>query len=248
MKNYVIVAPQYTHASAGIRAMYKLNEDLNKFGYTSRVLLFPKELKNNVESNEIVIYPDSLVGNPLKSNKVVRLLFMFAGYFGEDKDFPKDEYMYYYSPEFILNNRNPENILTIPIIDESRFPYKSVNERSGTCYLSTKYEDYFKLKIDKSTLPNDCTKITIDTNLSDLFSRVQTLITYDDSSINIEALLAGIKVEFRFNEKFPKLQTLGGFDYSNVVESYKQLRRNYLVQLQQFVQRTQERFYDKKNA
>ncbi len=236
---YIICAPEWTHRSAGICALYKLSDDLIRLGKKSRMVTvsgYEPPFKKS-----IVVYPDTTNGNPLKSLNVVRYLLMHAGYFGNDTQFPDTELMYYHSKDFVLDSRSPHNILTIPITDESRFPYKAAG-RSGTCYIARKYRDVFGHTV--TDLPQGCIEITDYTDLSALFSNVKTLITFDNTAINLEAALAGIDVEYRFNETFKERITPGdGFDWSNPIGSYKQLKEKYYdQQLPQFISNTQERF------
>lgn len=244
---YVIVAPTRVSTSAGVSALYKLNDDLVLRGYKSRVISISEEqidiskVTNPPTDDEIVLYPDCFIGNPFKAKRVIRFLFMNAGYFGHDKTFPNSEFMYYFAPEFIIESRNAENILTVPTIREERFPYHPYG-RSGTCYLATKL-DYFQIPVPDE-LPKDYTKITKNTDLEVLFATKQKLITYDNSAINLEAMMCGMEVEFRFNNKFPGLITFGGlFDYSKPRQSYAALKsRYYTLQLPFFVERTQRHF------
>ena len=240
MRDYVIVAPPANTTSAGITGLYKLDRDLRARGMQSRVITPGDGLQP--APDDIVVYPDCFSGNMFGAKNVVRMLFMWAGYFGQDKDFPESEYMYYYVPDYILNGRNPDNILTIPMIDEERFPYKPLDERSGSCYLAIKYQDYFGNQV--TGLPADCVRINKQMDIAQLFSEKKTLITFDNSAINTEAALAGMDVEYRYNPTFEKRYYWGKYwSYYDVPMSYalqKQLYRN--TWLPQFIQRTQERF------
>lgn len=236
---YAIVAPQFRMTSAGVRVLYKLNDHLNSLEQKSRIITLESGLKPT--EDEIVIYPDCYAGNIFEATKVVRFLLMHAGFFGQDRDFPENEMMYYYLPDYVLNNRNPENILTVPVLEEERFPARFSKDRSGTAYLALKYQDHFGLPVD---VPEDAIRITRDTDIQELLGRVKKLITYDNSLINLEATLAGVEVEYRFNEKFPhQVSPFPGFDWSTPAVSYREWRlRYYTLQLPKFIQRTHDRF------
>lgn len=241
LKRYVIVAPEYVSTSAGIGALYRLHENLKVAGQKSRIVV---PLGGETASNdEIVVYPDCYSGNPLNAKNVVRYLLMYAGYFGQDSDFPESEYMYYYSPDFVLNGRNPGNILSLPIVDEKKFKYQPEG-RSGSCYLAVKYKNYFGYQ--PTNLPPGCVEITNHMDLVKLFKTVKTLITFDNSAINLEAAFCGIDIEYRFNEKFEKPIGFGpGFDLNDPYRSYKEImERYYDDQLPAFIKRTQEHFKD----
>lgn len=244
MKPYVIVVPEYVSNSAGIHGLYLLNEHLILHGPGSRVVVCGSPKWVPPTDDEITVYPDCFAGNYYNAKNVVRYLMMFAGYFGlhTDSDFPESEYMYYYTPEFCLSGRNPDNVLSIPMIKEDRFPYKHPSERSGSCCLAIKYNalvgPYFQ------NLPEDCIQMTKEMDLQELFSRVKKMYSYDNSAMNIEAALAGIEVEFRFNPRFEAPFSFGEyFDYKDIAGSYQKMKKLYWEkQLPEFIRRTQERF------
>lgn len=237
--DYVIGAPYPDPCSAGIAALYKLNTDLRNNGQRSRVVNMTGYEK--LRGNELLILPDTIIGNPLKAKRVVRYLLMTAGFFGHDRNFPESELLYYHSRDFIINGRNENNILTVPASDDLRFPYKK-DGRSGSCYIARKYRNAFGYR--PPDLPKDCFEIDHTTDLKLLFARVETLITYDNTAINLEAALAGIKIDWRFNPAFEKPISIGDdFDWSNARESYIRLKeRYYTQQLPDFIKRTQEHF------
>ncbi len=239
MKSYAIATPGMAPASAGISGIHQMNADLLAYGCDSRLILRGE----SVTDSEIVVYPDhTFDGNPSGANNVVRMLFMYAGYFGKWKDYPPEEYMYYYSPDFVFEGREPDNILTVPMINERRFPFIPQEDREGSCYLAVKFQDFFGKK--PFDLPNGCIRITKQMDLPELFSRIKTLVSFDNSAINIEAMMAGIDVRYRFNEHFEKPFRLSEtFDLNNVRESYRELKRIYYEeQLPSFIKRTQEHF------
>lgn len=235
---YAIVAPDRNKTSAGIEALYILNQYLNERGEQSRIVI---PGKNYAKKDEVVIYPDCFSGNMFNAQKVVRYLLMYAGYFGQDKEFPESEYLYYYMPDFIIPGRNEGNILTIPPIYDDRFPYSDA-PRYGTCYLAIKYQDYFGNS--PFDLPDGCIRITKGHNLPALFNVMKKMITFDNSAINIEAAMAGVEVEYRFNETFPSRFVIGDyFDWNDVRSSYDRMKQVYHdVHLPQFISRTKERF------
>lgn len=244
---YCILAPPKVQTSSGIMAQYYMNDHLIAAGQTSRVITLdhtgtvipPDTVRSN--DDEIVIIPDTFPGNIFGAKNVVRQLFMFAGYFGHQTTFPASEYIYYYTPEFCIEGREPENILTVPIIDESRFKYQP-DGRSGTCHLIHKYSNIFGQV--PTNLPPDSVEITKSADIEELFRTKKTLITYDNSGINLEAAWCGMDIEYRLNPHFPKPFTFGDyFDYNDVRGSYMKLKEKYFTeQLPTFIARTQERF------
>ncbi len=237
--SYAIVAPPHTHTSAGVQALYYLNTDLRAHGHRSRIVLISDHAI--IGDNEIIVYPDTVWGNPLGARRVVRYLLMTAGFFGHDTEFPASEMLYYHSKDFVLGERDKDNILTVPVTNEDRFQYRR-DGREGSCYLARKYKEIFGHR--PTSLPEGCTEITHETDLEDLFSKKKTLITFDNSAINLEAALAGMSIEFRLNTTFESPISLGDdFDWNEPRASYKRLKERYLsLQLPSFITRTQWRF------
>lgn len=244
--NYCILAPPKITTSAGIVALYLLNGHLIATGQVSRIITLDHTgtvIPEGVippNPGEITIIPETFPGNIFQAKNVVRYLLMFAGYFGHTKTFPESEYLYYYTPEFIVDGREPENILSVPVVNELRFPYQPDN-RHGTCYLAHKYKMFGGIP---DNLPEDCEEITKVIDIEELFKTKKKLISYDNSAINLEAAMCGMEVEFRFNEHFERPFTFGEyFDNNQVRESYNALKTRYFKeQLPAFITKTQERF------
>lgn len=235
---YVLTTPRLVSTSAGIRALYQLANDLRARGKEVRIIE-DLRLGHKADPDEIVIYPDCYNGNVLGSRRVVRCIFMYVGYFkGTDKDFDPSEMLFYYSPDMVHNGRDAGNILTIPMIDEARFPYRT--DRAGDCYLAIKYKGHFG---ETPWGVEGAEEVTKETDLAELFGRVRRLITFDNSAINIEAALAGIEVEYRFNRYFESRFAFEDWDWNNVRGSYaRQKQRYYEHQLPEFIRKVEERY------
>jgi hypothetical protein len=93
MRPVVIVTPDYTHTSNGIRALHDLCHHINMMGGTARLLLACEDAIKSCEPAQtnpdwntpglqddeahflqdgIVIYPETIHGNPLQATRVVR--------------------------------------------------------------------------------------------------------------------------------------------------------------------------------
>lgn len=120
---FIIVTPPYNQSSAGVKVLHFFCHSLNQVGVNSSLLLLdPRDSSNNsfISStdksvfhelyntpaitsfdeidftNDIVVYPDIIVGNPLNSKKVVRYMLNKNG-------FITGNLITYHPEEFILS-------------------------------------------------------------------------------------------------------------------------------------------------
>ncbi len=107
---FLIVAPNFSHRSAGIRALYRLCHHLNRSGYPSAVVPFPGHQivdyppwdvfgYNGKIGNAVVIYPEVVSGNPYKANRVVRWVMNDPGLLGGDTRYADEEIVFAYDPQ-----------------------------------------------------------------------------------------------------------------------------------------------------
>lgn len=118
MRPIVIVAPDYSHTSNGVRALHNLAHTINALGFTARVLILGKDSifgKGSVEQftnpewntpllddsekdfidEGIVLYPEVVKGNPLCAKHVARWLGNKEGVLrnGEGMDASRDDFL-----------------------------------------------------------------------------------------------------------------------------------------------------------
>jgi hypothetical protein len=242
-RKYIIIAPEYDPKSAGVRVLYRLAADLARAGFSARCRFAVNDMLDDEKRNAIFIYPDTVSSNPYGARNVVRYLLMTAGFFGHDRDFPPSEYLYYYEKDFVLFGRDPDNILSVPLINPKRFEFKSPSRRQGSAYCAIKFQNKKGQKV--FDIPDDCERITYDTDLVELFGRIETLYMFDRTAIELEAQLAGIRIVHRFNEFHTHPFKIGDdWDVTDPWKSYERVESAYRKQLNDFIARTQARFRD----
>lgn len=221
---YYIVAPPYIRTSAGIKVLHLLCHCLNRLGHTAYVLLYPAmpwrshqigpDLMTPVLNNDIVkshferglapimVYPETISGNPFNSPCVVRYVLNFPGLLGGDKVYAPDELCFSYGEVLAKHTHHPDNILFLPAVDTNvYYPPPAGSERKGTCFYADKYQVAHKGKLFDIT--KDSLEITRDKpdsqtpqEIAEIFRRSELFYAYENTALAIEAVLCGCPVVF----------------------------------------------------
>jgi hypothetical protein len=225
---YYIVAPPYVRTSAGIRVLHLLCHTLNRMGHTAYVLMYPAmpwrayqvgpDLITPILNHDIVkshfergivpilVYPETISGNPFGGPCVVRYVLNFPGLLGGDTEYAPDELCFSYGEVLATHTRNPDNILFLPAIDTRiYYPPSEGQERKGTCFYADKYQVAHKGKLFDIT--QNSIEITRDRphsqtpqEIADIFRRSELFYVYENTALAIEAVLCGCPVVFLPNE------------------------------------------------
>jgi hypothetical protein len=157
------VTPPYVRTSAGVRAMHLLCHSLNRRGQTAYILLYPAMpwrgdevapdlmtpiltphvVRSHFERGltPIMVYPETVTGNPFGGPCVVRYVLNFPGLLGGDKVYAPEELCFGYSKILAKETRWPDNILFLPPADTCIFdPTPEGQKRQGTCFYADKYK------------------------------------------------------------------------------------------------------------
>lgn len=112
-----------------------------KYGYGINEKLITPRIHDNDLDDAIVIYPEIIVGNPLKAKRVVRWLLHKPGFNNGGKiEFGKEDLFFYYEKAFddTRFNRFPDNHLHIVSQRKDTYFVTTMQKRQGTCYLMRK--------------------------------------------------------------------------------------------------------------
>ena len=208
MKPYVIVAPNFAHVCGGIRALHRLCHKLNDRGFpayitgkeagpayegftnTRHVNSLSLAEREDIQHNGIVIYPEIVVGNPLRFNNVVHWWLIPIQYIDEHAlNFSFVDHPY-------LKLRAPNNLCTFFI--ESFFKPPVTENRFQTCFRVHKGARL--PRIPETQVPS-CKEITgqfpaTRQGVAQLLQTSSIFYTYDDlSGIAVEARLCGCPVK-----------------------------------------------------
>ena len=283
---YYIVAPHYIRTSAGIRVLHLLCHSLNRRGQVAYMILVGEpnhggalciDLSTPVLTLDalmehyrrgpapIVVYPETISGNPFASPCVVRYILNFPGLLGGEKDYSSDELCFSYSKILANATRSPENVLYLPPIDTFTFhPPASEQERSGSCFYAGKYKAIHKGKLFDVTrhseeITRDLPTSQTPQEIAELFRRSEVFYTYENTALATEAVLCGCPAVFLPNPYLTHIiaeEELGvdGYAWGDApaevarakatvqqgAESYKKRTAKYWHELDRFIELTQK--------
>ncbi len=237
-----IYAPPYKRASAGVTVLYLLCDCLNRLGIQSWIVPDPKyfgvfgyssfagagnliapvanihALKKGIYESRIpvVIYPETIYGNPLEFVNIVRYLLYYNSELEkfDSLETLDKEGVVYYSNEIgeksLINKKQPlfSGRLTMPVQDPGAYKREPRESRGGIYYYAEKY-----INVHGLTVPDDIAssakRITRDQHdspspeeLANLLSQAELLHVFEDTALIYEALLAGCVVNIHPAGKF----------------------------------------------
>jgi hypothetical protein len=221
---YYIVAPPYSRFSAGIKVLHLLCHALNRRGQQAYLLILP-DMPSGVDvmgpdlltprltqgiidahkeqgRTPVVVYPETIRGNPMNAPLVVRYLLNEPGLLGGDRTFAPDEIMVPYSEVLAQTEEQKSSVLFIPVSDTRIFrPPPPGTLRQGSAYYAMKYK---QRHVASFKLPEpDSIEITFAQSpeeLAEIFRRVDKFYCYEATSTALDAGLCGCPVISMPNE------------------------------------------------
>ena len=144
----------------------------------------------------IVIYPEIVKGNPLEASKIARYYLNRPGFFTGTNYVNLNEFNFAYTSSMLNGYAEADHILYLPLIDTNLFcPPKMPEKRvSGkVCYYLGRKRD---AKRTSGLIKQDSIEITLKypknkNELVKIFQECEYFISYQDSSLCLEAALCG---------------------------------------------------------
>lgn len=227
---YYIVTPRYARTSAGIKVLHFLCNALNRLGERAYIVTHPfhpaatatnPDLNTPILTKEmlerdfqtgltpIVVYPETVTGNPLNAPFVVRYIMNFPGLLGGEGAYDPSEFCVAYSE--ILAQTVPDCRMTIffPASDPMTFsPYPKV-KRKGSCFYAAKYRyvhqgELFDITKNSIEITRDRPNSQTPDQIAELFRSSEVFYTYENTALAIEATLCGCPVVFLPNKYLDK--------------------------------------------
>lgn len=229
---YYIVAPRYVRTSAGIKSLHLLCHSLNTLGQSAYILLHPShdhitathpELLTPLVTQRIidhhfrrgltpiVVYPETVAGNPFQAPFVVRYVLNFPGHLGGDKTYPSSELIYSYSKTLADAVGFKDNVLFIPATDTNIFhPPEREGVRQGSCFFASKYKTIHNGKLLPITdgsveIVRDVPEEQTPQQIAELFRRSEVFYAYENTALAIEAVLCGCPAVFIPNQHLSEM-------------------------------------------
>lgn len=239
---YYILAPDYRETSSGVATLHYLCHLLNLMGREAYIcgakvvnpdlktpLLTPEDANRHTTAGRmpIAVYPEVVVGDPLKCPVVARFLLNFEGFLNSKGMQEGAEDLLFYSGKLIAAKKgDPDgDLLNLPIIDVSLFrPAEATTPKQGA-YL---YQNRFPLEqVDYSQLPEGIRLLSVANPLSlaelaKLLKVAEVLYTYEWSMTCVMALLCGCPVIFipghGIDQNFLDRSLIGGCGFAMLDE------------------------------
>ena len=211
---FYIYAPPWRDSSAGIRVLHYLCHSLNSIGCQAwLVLTNPKSKEQLINPNlntpvlsklqsrihiksgisPVVVYSETILGNPLKATRVIRWVLNFPGALGGYLHFPTNDLLVAYSRKIQESVSNCTNVLFLPAVDLNELPFGIPKEKGLALVYAGKYRSYIGappiLPGDPIELFRDGeSKLSREEFLNEL-AKAEKIYLFENSSVATEAVL-----------------------------------------------------------
>ncbi|MEA5578500.1 methyltransferase type 11 [Anabaena sp. UHCC 0451] len=203
--NFVIYSPCFQSNIGGVVALYSLAYTIDKSGFDCKIFdrdgfklsnsIFEKYAhKEDINENTVVVYPEVIVGNPLKAKYVVRWILCELGINCPQDIYTswgKDDFVYHYCTYNLEKDIKNYNIIAPLYINPALKNHGQ--SRNGYCHIIRKGHKFHKNL--QYVHPQD--SLFLDDHLSqeiliEIFNIKEYLISYDPYSyINFIAAMCG---------------------------------------------------------
>jgi len=224
---YYIYAPRWIESSAGIRALHFLCHSLNRSGQIAYLVMCEPTFNNlprvspnlltpiltqevadshyHANLTPIVIYSETVPGNPLGATFIVRYLMNYVGALDGPTTYEENDYLLAFSQTIALDvkdriRREVNSTLFLPPIDPRGFVVNTVKENYQVVYAG-KYRSFIGKPSKVGALRSieifrDGPRMQDKNKVKNLLSKASVLYTFENSSIATEAILSGTPVCF----------------------------------------------------
>ncbi len=262
-----IYVPGFIEESAGIRSLHYLCHALNMSGHPAWLVIhgtllesqaivsgflntpvLTQEISNShfkLGLAPIVIYPETIPGNPLNAQVVVRYLMNYTGVLGGPINFPPSEMCVAFSQKICDQYNEEIPVLFIPPIDiREVLKYRKIGQHTHNgpvLFYAAKYRGFvgkpelpeWTLKFSPQELLREGVGKHSRSELLNALSESHGVIVFENSSVITEATLLGtpvILVKSNFFNQLIAEDELGknGCKWANEVTSFEEVDVDYM--------------------
>lgn len=258
---YLIVAPDYSEASAGIQVLHFFCQTINNAGGKAWIVggkvnpkwntprLTEEEYAQLQKSGEpwIAVYPEVTSGNPLRAPVVARYMLNREGVMnGNRLDFSPDDLFFWYRVEFAEKEYQPA-LLNIENYDLDLFQDDNPHKDLDLLYINRLPASV----IEYDKLPKNLTVLSMQNplpldELAKVLKRGRVLYTYESSGTCLLANLCGCPVvgiiapgyeSYALSEKTIRENGNAGYTLVNTPEAIEHARQNLYKSREQLLLR-----------
>jgi hypothetical protein len=210
--HFIVVIGPYRSSSAGIRVMHRLCHLLNVIGQQATVTtdvvnpLWNTPAATGISDESILIYPESLSGNPCGAKRIIRYVLNKPGLLGGTSHYDDEEMVFYYQERFreaaqaaTRESLDSRRELPISIIEPDLFYHDRSLPRLYDCLYIGKgahLREKFRLQHEDKVVTISSTYPTTRALTAKLLQGCRILYTYDDcTALTREAIICGARVQ-----------------------------------------------------
>ncbi len=222
--SYLIFAPEYQHNSAGVRALYRLQDELRNRGYAAKIVQ-----KGFASNDDIVVYPEIISGNPLGGKTVARWVLNYPGLLGGQKEYDEREIIFTWDKKYY-----DAPVLAVPVIEDF-FKNDGLPRKDG-CFWVGKGGNIPRIPETEGLIEITYEWPKTREALAILLNSVKTFYTYDNNTMLIsEAKACGCKVVV-IGENVE-------VDYNEHIKSCEKQVDDFILLTQEAAQKTENEIY-----
>lgn len=185
---FIVYKPVWQHHSAGVRALYILEDKLKELGH----------VVNSRSKNAIVIYPEKVNGNPLDAKNVVRWMLNTPKYWGRDYEYGEDDMIVAFKSYLIKEmGREVHAVMSVNTIEPWLFYNDGKEKTESVLFIGKCHKKEVKLQSEKEkdrliTITKSFPATREET--ARLLRKTKHLYSLDDRSAVVdEALMCGAR-------------------------------------------------------
>ena len=222
---YIYTGPWRENA-AGVKVLHYLCHSLNESGHEAylvlsngsrRISLSNPNLNTPILSQENadihfqakrfpkVVYSETIPGNPLNADCVIRFYLNYPGVLGGSKDFNESEMQLAYTKNIAASLQGSSPVLFLPAVNVNELPEPASTKADYGLYYAGKYKAFIGRPslpegLDVREIPRISSGQQSRKELLALLSRAKFLIVFENSTLATEAILMNTPVVFIENE------------------------------------------------